>query len=232
MIDASSLREQVRHADVFSDDLALSSTDEISSDNKEFQRGSLIVHFATSAIPLVLQAAWSGYLSAWLSYVLAGTLIGVVSHGLFHVEMQHVADVCLSLFLFYVGVRILAELFELAEYIESVGWLYLVYSFATCTLWLLLPFALVLGFMIYGAFTGTEFTGTSFMFKGYVAIFADAYTTVAASLGDFLGAITTTETSSGAKTEAVDIDLFIKYLQALSLILAIGGQLLGSRRDA
>lgn len=232
MINASSLRDQVRNADLCSDDLCLSSVDETSSVNAEIQRHSLMAQFATSAIPLALQAAWSGYLSAWLSYVLAGTLISVVSHGLFHVEMRHIADVSLSLFLFYVGVRILAELYELAQNIENVGWIYLVYSIATCTLWLLLPFALVLGFMTYGAFTGTEFTDTSFMFKGYVGIFVDAYTTVAANLGDFLGAIITTENASGAKTEAVDIDLFIKYLQALSLLLAIGGQLFGSRRDA
>jgi hypothetical protein len=186
-----------------------------------------LLAFASNVAGRLVRAAISGYLSAWLFFAFAAVLAAFVSSGIFRVELWNVVDVCLSLFLAFVAVRVLEQAIDLVAEVDIYGWQAFLYRGLTALLLLLLPLALIAGFALYSLFSGVAIAQKSFVLDGYLGVFVSGYSSLAGLFGDFLGAVSLKTNSTGVKEVVVDIDLITKYLTAISISITIFVQLFG-----
>jgi hypothetical protein len=205
--------------------------DAVSVDNSIFE--SLQPGDVTNAEPgagTVVAYAFRGYIGAWLSYLLGAAFVSLICNGLFHIPLWQVVDVNLSFFLFLVGVQILLAAFGLVVDATEGDWLFALYRIVQSALWALLPFASICGFMIYGYFGNETIATQSFVYDGYVGMFAKGYQALAGSIGDFLGAITTSEDAAGTKTSSVDVYWLAQVATVGSFLLGVVDRIISRLR--
>lgn len=173
-------------------------------------------------------ASWAVVLQdfarAWFSYGVLAVIMAGITHGIFHIPLWQVVDVILALFLFYVA--FVGCLSLIAFFLDIVGGELIVSLSRVISIALLplLPMGAVLGFLAYGFFVEEGFD-TSFVYQGYVGLFADGYGWAVTQTGDFLGVVKAA--GSGSK---VDIAQLIFAAQVASVIVAVAGFAIGRSR--
>lgn len=178
-------------------------------------------------------ASWAyvahDFARAWLSYFVMAVIIAGVTHGVFHIPLWQVVDVMLALMLFFVA--FVASLTVITMCLDLAGREFMVALARVIGLVLLifLPFGAILGFMAYGFFAETEFESSSFVYKGFVALFANGYAIVSGVTGDFLGVIRTTG-SAVAATPMLDQSRLLTFAQIASAALAAFGYAMSRSR--
>lgn len=202
----------------------------VTEDGPSFAHPTFLA-FASNVAGRLIGAAFSGYLSAWIFFAIAAMIAAFVSSGIFKVELWNVVDVCLSLFLAFVVVRVLEQAMDLVGEVDAYGWQAFLYRGVTALLLLLLPLALITGFGLYSLFSGVAIAEKSFVLDGYLGTFVSGYSALSGVFGDFLGAVSSKVDSAGVKETVVDIDLITKYLTAISIITTIFVQLFGRQKS-
>lgn len=155
-----------------------------------------------------LLAAFSALLQVygyvWLRFVVTAVIVAAIANGIFGIPLWQIVDVNLSVFLFFVGLyvawniaRLLADILR-RDLASAIAHLILIPMLA------LLPFGVIAGYMIYGVLGGGEVAGASFVYDGFVNMFAQGYKQLAGVVGDFFGAIKEVKTSKGL-TPTVDL---------------------------
>ena len=172
------------------------------------------------------------FAQAWLTYGVLAILIAGVTHGIYGIPLWQVSDVILALFLFFIGfvasLSLIACCLDLtrAEVVLALGRL------INIAMLPLLPFGLVLGFVGYGFIAGEAFVKESFVYAGYVGVFADAYVLASTFAGDFLAVLTPDTSVAGATGMVVDSERLVFLAQIASVLLAIAGFMVGRVRAA
>ena len=169
------------------------------------------------------------FAQAWLTYGVLAILIAGVTHGIYGIPLWQVRDVILALFLFFIGcvasLSLIACCLDLtrAEVVLALGRL------INIAMLPLLPFGLVLGFVGYGFIADQSFAKESFVYAGYVGVFADAYLLASAFAGDFLALMKTVRVA-GVEDVVVDQERLVLLAQIASVLLALAGFALGRVR--
>ncbi|MEQ1753737.1 MAG: hypothetical protein ABL973_06360 [Micropepsaceae bacterium] len=166
---------------------------------------------------------------AWLSYGLLAVIVAGITHGIFHVPMWEVTDVILALLLF--AVAFVACLTAIAMCLDVAGGELMVAFARVISLVLLafLPFGAILGFMAYDFFAETDFEAGSFVYKGFVAFFADGYAWLSSVVGDFLGIVRPMK-EAVAPVPVLDQARLLMVAQIASVALALFGFALSRSR--
>lgn len=170
------------------------------------------------------------FAQAWLAYGILSVVIAGITHGIFHIPLWQVVDVILALFFFFVGffgsLSLIAFCLDLTrgEIILALG------RIINIAMLPFLPVGAVLGFLAYGFVVEQDFGTTSFVYAGYVGVFADAYQLMATLWGDFLALMKPVRDAAGAETLAVDRDRLVLLVQIASFLLAVAGFLISRSR--
>jgi len=172
------------------------------------------------------------FAQAWLTYGVLTIVIAGVTHGIYGIPLWQVSDVILALFLFFVAfvasLSLIGCCLDLtrAEFVLALGRL------INIALLPFLPFGMVLGFLGYGYISGQSFARESFVYAGYVGIFADSYMLVATFAGDFLTLLKVDTRVAGSTELVVDTERLVFLAQVASVLLAIAGFMVGRVRAA
>ena len=172
------------------------------------------------------------FAQAWLTYGLLTMAIAGVTHGIYGIPLWQVIDVILALFLFFVAfvasLSLIGFCLDLtrAEITLALGRL------MNIAMLPFLPFGMVLGFLLYGFISGETFAAESFVYAGYVGVFADAYLLASAVGGDFLALLKPDTSVAGATGVVVDTERLVFLAQVASVLLAVAGFMVGRVRLA
>ena len=172
------------------------------------------------------------FAQAWLTYGVLTIVIAGITHGIYGIPLWQVSDVILALFLFCVGfvgsLSLIACCLDLtrAEFVLALGRL------INIAMLPFLPFGMVLGFLGYGFISGEAFVKESFVYAGYVGVFADAYVLASTFAGDFLAVLKPDTSVAGATGMVVDSERLVFLAQIASVLLAIAGFMVGRVRAA
>lgn len=170
------------------------------------------------------------FAQAWLAYGILSLLIAGITHGIFHIPLWQVVDVILALFVFFLGffgsLSLIAGCLDLTrgEIILALG------RIINIAMLPFLPIGAVLGFLAYGFIVEQDFATTSFVYAGYVGVFADAYQLAATLWGDFLALMKPVRDAAGVETLVVDRDRLVLLVQLASVLLAVAGFLISRSR--
>lgn len=181
-------------------------------------------------------AYWSlvlkDFAQAWLTYGVLTIVIAGVTHGIYGIPLWQVSDVIMALFLFFVGfvasLSLIGFCLDLtrAEFVLALGRL------MNIALLPFLPFGMVLGFLGYGYISDQSFVKESFVYAGYVGIFADAYMLATTFAGDFLALLKADTRVAGSTELVVDTERLVFLAQVASVLLAVAGFMVGRVRAA
>jgi hypothetical protein len=167
---------------------------------------------------------------AWIAYGVLSIIIAGITHGIFHIPLWQVVDVILALFLFFIGffgsLSLIAFCLDLTrgEIILALG------RIINIAMLPFLPVGAILGFLAYGYIIEQQFETTSFVYAGYVGVFADGYQLLAALWGDFLALMKPVRDAAGGETLAVDRARLVLLVQIASIVLAAAGFLISRSR--
>jgi hypothetical protein len=170
------------------------------------------------------------FAQAWLTYGILTIVIAGITHGIYGIPLWQVSDVILALFLFFVAfvasLSLIGCCLDLtrAEFVLALGRL------INIALLPFLPFGMVLGFLGYGFISGQSFATESFVYAGYVGVFADAYTLATSFAGDFLALMKADTRVAGSTELVVDTERLVFLAQIASVLLAIAGFMVGRVR--
>lgn len=161
---------------------------------------------------------------AWFSYGALAVIMAGITHGIYHIPLWQVVDVILALFLFYVA--FVGCLSLIAFFLDIVGGEIIVSMSRLISIGLLplLPMGAVLGFLAYGFFVEDGFD-QSFVYQGYVGLFAQGYSLVVTLTGDVLGLFKTV----GSEPK-LDTARLIFLAEVASVIFAVAGFAVGRSR--
>jgi len=172
------------------------------------------------------------FAQAWLTYGILTIVIAGITHGIYGIPLWQVSDVILALFLFFVAfvasLSLIGFCLDLtrAEITLALGRL------LNIAMLPFLPIGMVLGFLLYGFISGETFAAESFVYAGYVAVFADAYLLASAVGGDFLALLKPDTSVAGVTGVLVDTERLMFLAQVASVLLALAGFMVGRVRVA
>ena len=167
---------------------------------------------------------------AWLTYGMMALLFAGIAHGIFHIPLWQVVDVILALFLFFIcffgSLSFIAGCLDLTrgEIVMALG------RIINIALLPFLPIGAVLGFLAYGFIADQTFETSSFVYAGYMGVFADAYHLATGLWGDFLALMKPVRDAAGVETVTVDKARLVLLVQIASVVLAIAGFLISRSR--
>ena len=167
---------------------------------------------------------------AWLAYGIVSLLFAGITHGIFHIPLWQVVDVILALFLFFIcffgSLSFIAGCLDLTrgEIVMAMG------RVINIAMLPFLPIGAVLGFLAYGYVVEQDFETASFVYAGYMGVFADAYHLLSTLWGDFLALMKPVRDAAGVETIAVDKARLVLLVQIASVVLAAAGFLISRSR--
>jgi len=181
-------------------------------------------------------ASWAlvlkDFAQAWLTYGVLTVAISSVTHGIYGIPLWQVSDVILALFLFFIAFVASLSLIAFCLDLTRVEITLALGRLINIAMLPFLPFGMVLGFLLYGFISGEAFATESFVYAGYVGVFADAYLLVSAFAGDFLSLLKPGVGHAGIEGVVVDRDRLVLVAQVASILLAIAGFLVARARVA
>src|SRR5262249_49170503 len=142
-------------------------------------------------------------------------------NGLFHIPLWQVFDVNVSFFLFLAAFQLVLLAFGLTVDVSGSDWSVAFVRLIVMLLWVLLPSAAILGYMIYGWLGGEQLGELSFVYQGITDRLGQGYERLAGLTGDFLHIITIKEAANGASTTSVDSDVLLRWTQIAAGVVAV-----------
>lgn len=179
-------------------------------------------------------ASWAMFVQdfgqAWIAYGVLTVAVAGITHGIFHIPLWQVADVILALFLFYVA--FVGSLSFITFCLDIVGGELILGlgRLLSMALLPLLPFAVIFGFLIYGFLSEQDFEKTSFVYQGFIGLFASGYDLLAGATGDYLNALKSVPAANGATSRVVDQERIVLVLKIASVLIALFGIALSRSR--